>query len=244
MTTDSLSMAGSLAVVGSGEYLPSMMGLESQLLEDGKARGKKPVFVQLATAAGRESADRLKYWQRIGAEQAERLGVEVRFLPVFTRAEAETEEFVEAVQDAALIYFSGGDPNYLAASMRDTVLWSAIQTNFETGASLAGCSAGAMFMSQQVPRLRFTNRPPERGVAILPNLQVIPHFNMIHKWIPDAAVRALSDIPEDVRLIGIDDETALVRKNNSWSVWGAGHVHVLNGNSQGPFAHSEIIEGL
>jgi len=235
---------GSLAAVGSGEYLPSMLELESQLIKDGVAKGKQPVFVQLATAAGREGQERLDYWQRIGKQQAERLGVEVRFLPVFNREDAESEEFVDSVQDTALIYFSGGDPNYLANSMRDTVLWQAIQNNFNAGGSLAGCSAGAMFMSQQVPRIRFTNKEPVVGVGLLPKIQVIPHFNMIHKFVPDAVVRALSDVPEGVTLLGIDDETALVLKDGSWAAWGAGHVHILNGDGPKTFKHSEIVPNL
>jgi cyanophycinase-like exopeptidase len=221
-----------------------MLELESNLINDGVAKGKKPIFVQLATAAGRESEDRLEYWQRIGREQGERLGIEVQFLPVFNRNDAESEEFVGTVSDAALVYFSGGDPNYLANTMRGTVLWNAIQENLNTGGSLAGCSAGAMFMSNQVPRIRFSNKPHVSGVGILPTIQVIPHFNMIHKFIPDAVVRALSDVPDGVTLVGIDDETSLVRREDSWSVWGAGKVHILNGDSPRMFEHSELVPDL
>ncbi|MCX6402800.1 MAG: Type 1 glutamine amidotransferase-like domain-containing protein [Actinobacteria bacterium] len=235
---------GSIAVVGSGEYLPSMLELESLLISDGVANGKKPIFVQLATAAGRESKDSLDYWKRIGQEQASRLGVEAYFLPVFNRADAESEELVELVSNAALVYFSGGDPNHLANSMRETVLWKAIQENYYSGGSLAGCSAGAMFMSAQVPRLRLSNKPVERGVGLLPNLQVIPHFNMIHRWIPDAAVRALADIPKGVLLVGIDDGTSLLRRGDSWSVWGSGLVHVLNGDSPRTYQHLEMVPGI
>lgn len=235
---------GSLALVGSGEYLPSMLELESLLIQDGVAKGKQPIFVQLATAAGREGEERLEYWKGIGEDQARRLNVGSHFLPVFNRADAETDEFVDLVKSAALIYFSGGDPNYLANSMRDTILWHAIHENYKTGGSLAGCSAGAMFMSAQVPRIRFTNKPPVQGVGVIPSIQVIPHFNMIHKFIPDAVVRALSDVPDGVTLMGIDDETALLRRNDSWSAWGAGHVHILNGDSPRAFGHSEVVVDL
>ena len=235
---------GSLAAVGSGEYLPSMLELESSLISDGIKRGKQPVFVQLATAAGRESEERRDYWRMLGQDQADRLGVEARFLPVFGRAEAESHEFVDAVRDAALIYFSGGDPNHLANSMRDTILWQAIQENFNTGGSLAGCSAGAMFMSDQVPRIRFTTSPPVAGVGLLSHIQVIPHFNMIHRFIPDAVVRALSDVPDGVTLIGIDDETSMVRREDAWSVVGKGRVHILNGDEPRTFEHSEHITAL
>ena len=236
--------SGSLAAVGSGEYLPSMLDLEALLLSDGVARGKRPVFVQLATAAGQEGKERLNYWEKMGQEQASRLGVEVNFLPVFTRDDAESEEFVDHVRDAAFIYFSGGDPNYLANTMRDTVLWKAIKENFDSGGSLAGCSAGAMFLSTQVPRLRFTTRTPVAGVGLLPTVQVIPHFNMIHKLIPDVVVRLVTDIPDGVLLVGIDDETSLVQRDDSWSVWGAGDVHVLSGESPRTFKHGEVITGI
>ena len=236
--------SGSIALVGSGEYLTSMLELESLLISDGVANGKQPMFVQLATAAGRESQDSLEYWKRIGQEQAARLGVEAHFLPVFNREDAQSQEFIELVRDAALVYFSGGDPNHLANSMRETVLWKAIQENFASGGSLGGCSAGAMFMSAQVPRVRFTNRPMVTGVSLLPNVQIIPHFNMIHRWIPDAVVTALADIPKDVLLIGIDDETSLLRRGGSWSVWGSGQVHVLNGASPQTYKNSETVPGI
>ena len=235
--------SGSIAAVGSGEYLTSMLELESLLLADGVAKGKRPIYVQLATAAGLEGIDSRQYWQRLGQEQAERLGVEVRFLPVFNRADAESDEFIEVARDAALIYFSGGDPYHLANTMRGTILWQTIQDNFNSGGSLGGCSAGAMFLSSQVPRVRFTTKPPVPGVGLLPNLQVIPHFNMIHKFVPDAAVRALSDVPEGVMLVGIDDETSLVRRGQDWSVWGSGKVHILNGDSPRTYEHAEIVTG-
>jgi cyanophycinase-like exopeptidase len=67
---------------------------------------------------------------------------------------------------------------------------------------------------------------------------------MIHRWIPDDAIRALADIPKDVILLGIDDETSLLRRGDSWSVWGAGLVHVLNGDSPRTYQHLEIVPGI
>jgi len=45
---------GSLALVGSGEYLPQMAEFEKGLIDDGLANGKKPIYVQIPTAAGQE----------------------------------------------------------------------------------------------------------------------------------------------------------------------------------------------
>jgi len=46
-------MNGSLALVGSGEYLPAMTTFERSLLDDGIKNGKQPNYIQIPTAAGR-----------------------------------------------------------------------------------------------------------------------------------------------------------------------------------------------
>ena len=68
-------MYGSLALVGSGEYLPAMAALEKSLIDDAVANGKTPTYIQIPTAAGRESAEKLDYWKELGQAQAQRLGV-------------------------------------------------------------------------------------------------------------------------------------------------------------------------
>ena len=135
-------MNGSLALIGSGEYLPAMAKFEGSLIADGVRNGKESRYLQIPTAAGRESADRLDYWRRLGQVQADVLGVPCTYLPIYTREDAFNEEYVDAVANSALMYMSGGDPHHLAETLIDTPLWSAIIENWNTGASLAGCSAG------------------------------------------------------------------------------------------------------
>ena len=107
-------MPGSLALVGSGEFLPIMADFERSLIQDGINNNKKPTYVQIPTAAGQESTDRLKYWEKLGAEQAKLLEIEPHFLPIFTPEDAFNPELVNKIQDSALMYMSGGDPHYLA----------------------------------------------------------------------------------------------------------------------------------
>ena len=234
-------MPGSIALVGSGEFLPIMADFEKSLIVNGINNGKKPIYVQIPTAAGQESPDRLKYWEELGKRQAELLQIEQRFLPIFNRADAEKEEFAEQIKDAALIYMSGGDPHYLANSLIDTPVWNAIYTNWQTGASLAGCSAGAMAMCTEIPNFRFTKREPTRGLNILPNLRVIPHFDKFFRWIPDSAAKVLMHAPENSILLGIDELTALVRRSNEthWIVQGEAKVHILQGAPKQELLHGE-----
>jgi hypothetical protein len=102
-------MNGSLALVGSGEYLPAMASFEKSLLIDGIKNGKRPIYIQIPTAAGKETPDRLEYWKQLGKAQADRLDVDSIFLPIFTREDASNPEYVTLIKDSALMYMSGGD---------------------------------------------------------------------------------------------------------------------------------------
>src|SRR6266487_4529839 len=79
--------SGPLALVGSGEYLAVMAGVEGALIE-----GRPRRYVQIPTAAAPEGPDRLRYWLDLGAAQAERLGVEQVPVVVRDRGEAGSED--------------------------------------------------------------------------------------------------------------------------------------------------------
>ena len=224
-------MNGSLALVGSGEYLPAMATFEKSLLDDAIALGKAPTYIQIPTAAGKESSDRLDYWKELGAAQAQRIGVNPIHLPIYSREDAFNQVHVDAINNSALMYMSGGDPHHLATTLIDTPLWSAILSNWASGASLAGCSAGAMVLSSQIPNFRLTKNPPTQGLNLLPNIRVIPHFNKFFRWIPESAAKVLLHVPSDAILIGVDEMTAIVKRAGAehWVVVGDAKVHILKG---------------
>jgi cyanophycinase-like exopeptidase len=224
-------MNGSLALVGSGEYLPAMAEFEKSLVQDGVKNGKEARYVQIPTAAGRESADRLEYWKQLGLTQAKAIGVEATYLPIYTREDAFNQKYVDAVANSALMYMSGGDPHHLAEVLIDTPLWSAIVENWKTGASLAGCSAGAMVLSAHIPNFRLLKKTATQGLNLLPEIRVIPHFNKFFKWIPESAAKVLLHVPDNSILIGVDEMTAIVKRSGDteWVVFGEAKVHVLKG---------------
>lgn len=239
-------MNGSLALVGSGEYLPAMASFEKSLLDDGIKIGKRPIYIQIPTAAGKESPDRLEYWKQLGQAQAKRLDVDSIFLPIFTREDANNPEYAALIKDSALMYMSGGDPHYLAETLLGTTLWEAIQENWVTGASLAGCSAGAMVLSSHIPNFRLLKKSPSPGLSLLPEIRVIPHFNKFFKWIPESAAKVLLHVPDDSILIGVDELTAIVKRSGDehWVVVGDAMVHVLKGMPDQQLRDGEIITFL
>ena len=165
------------------------------------------------------------------------------FLPIFDRDAAHNPDFVAKIRDSALVYMSGGDPHYLANTLRGTPVLDAIVENWNSGGSLAGCSAGAMVMSSKIPNFRISRSAPTEGFNLLPDIRVIPHFNKFFKWIPDSAAKVLLDTPGDSLLVGIDELTAMVRRSgkSQWRVFGEAKVHILKGLSTQQLGHDEEI---
>ena len=236
-------MRGSLALVGSGEYLPAMAEFEKSLLDDGIKNGKENIYIQIPTAAAQESASRLEYWKDLGQKQAQAIGAKPLFLPIYTREDAQNMSFVNQISNSALIYMSGGDPHYLAKTLIDTPIWQAIVKNWQSGASLAGCSAGAMVLSSQIPNFRISRAQPTVGLNLIPNIRVIPHFNKFFKWIPESAAKLLMHVPDDSILIGIDELTAIVKRSGSdfWQVYGQAKLHTLKGLPEQQFSDGQEI---
>ena len=204
--------AGRIALVGSGEYLPVMGEVEAWLLE-----GRPQRYVQLATAAAPEGTSSLARWHDLGATSATRLGAEQVIIDVRKRADADDPAWVDKIKGAGLIYFSGGNPSYLARTLAGTKVWSAIEREWRAGASLAGCSAGAMALAGYVPDFRHPRNGGVNGLGVVPGVRVLPHFDRYTKWMPDFAMRPL--VTEGAQIIGIDEDTAFVAEPSSTPDW-------------------------
>jgi cyanophycinase len=238
---------GALALVGSGEYLPDLAHIEGALLDDGVNRGRRRLFVQIPTAAGRESSERLAYWERLGKEQAQRLESEWFSVPVHGEKEmqAPASEWSAAIAEAGLIYFSGGDPGHLVRTWRGSELWSAVEIAWRNGASLAGCSAGAMALCGDVLDVRHPRRRTIAGFGLVPGTRVLPHFDRYFGHLPGLVSRPLMKGPDGITVVGIHERTALVYglstvPTQGWSVLGHGSVEVL-GSAARLFGPGEVV---
>ena len=226
-----MTLRGPLALVGSGEYLPQMAEIEAGLLA-----GRPPRYVQLATAAVPDGPAVVERWHNLGIAQAERLAVEPVVVPVNDRADADDPSMAALIAGAGLVYLSGGDPAYLATTLRDSAVWAAIVAAWHAGSALAGCSAGAMALTSWVPRIRAPGKEGTEGLGLLPHLRVIPHFDMFAARMPDVVERFLAPEDPGVTVIGVDEQTALVGGPRDWTV--EGHQSVWRLTSDGRQAFS------
>lgn len=235
-------MAGRLALVGSGEYLPVLQDVEDWLFADNPR-----IYVQLATAAAPEGDSSLDYWHALGHEAAQRVGALQVVIDVRTREDANDPRWVEDIEQAGLIYLSGGNPTYLADTLRDTLVWQTIQRTWLAGAGLAGCSAGAMAMGGHVASFRHPRSDGTPGLGVVPQVRVLPHFDRYTGWMPDMALRPI--VNETSLVLGIDEDTALVAEEPrdgsrawSWHTRGRQSAYVVTKAGREPILDGVSLE--
>jgi cyanophycinase len=225
---------GAIALVGSGEYLAQMREVDRFLLDTlGAARARVAL---LPTASGLELGmpDR---WNTMGVEHFRGLGADVAPVALINRADALDAHVVAALQEADFYYFSGGNPEYLLETLRDTPAWEAIVTGYRHGAVLAGCSAGAMMLGSYTLSVRSVMRGQAPrwmpAMAVVPGIVVMPHFDRVADFAGPETFRAiLASAPDQATLVGIDEDTALIRAHHdrgglSWRVLGRQTVSVF-----------------
>ena len=229
-------MSGPVALVGSGEYLPVMQQIEAGLIA-----GRPPRFVQLATAAAPEGQGSLARWHTLGLAAAERIGVEQVVIPVVDRISADDEGLASLVEGAGLVYLSGGNPGFLAETLHGTAVWTAIQAAWRGGAALAGSSAGAMAMGGRVAPIRTPWRSAPPGLGLVPGVEVLPHFDRFAGRMPDRLLDWLASAPDDVTVVGVDEDTATVWDGSGWTVRGRQSAWLLHREGREGFADGQPI---
>lgn len=219
-------MNGLITLVGSGEYLPVMDNVDRHLLDSLHLNGRKPRVVCLPTAAGREGDASINRWSSMGIQHFQKLGAEVSALRIIDRASAEDAQWESLLEEADLVYFSGGDPGHLHQTMNGSRAWRAAQRAWERGAIYAGCSAGAMILGKRMPSFRLAGT--QEGFGFVPATFIVPHFDAIPGVWKSIVFALQKQLKKGERMIGVDENTALIgRLGGEWTVMGPGKVHVF-----------------
>jgi len=213
---------GTLALAGSGEYLPGMNIVDQRLLESLTEPAR---VVCLPTAAGTEGEDRLRYWMDLGEVHFNALGVQsVESLRVVSRSDAQNPDLIHRVETANFIYVSGGKPFYLLECLTGTPMLEAILDTLRAGGVVAGCSAGAMIFGERIPNRSFIGGTLP-GIGLLPGHFIIPHFDEV----PFVLRFAIPHLVGSMTMLGIEANTVLTCSNNSFTVLGSGGVTLEHG---------------
>jgi len=233
-------MNGLIALVGSGEYLPVMEDVDRYLLDSLNLNGRRPRVVCLPTAAGKEGDQSVNRWSSMGVDHFTKLGADVTALRIIDRASADDQQYEPFLENADLIYFSGGDPGYLYQTLKDTCAWFAAQRAWSRGAVYAGCSAGAMILSKRMPSFRLAGT--QEGFGVVPAEFIVPHFDAIPAIWKPVVLALQKQLKNGQRMIGVDEDTALIGSlNGAWKAMGRSNVHVFTHDGKIKYKSGDVV---
>lgn len=230
-------MAGLLVLNGGDEFHP---GNDEQDRILASAAGRGPAYV-VPTAAARQGPEQAVAH---ATEWFAHFGLQLQELAVLKRTDANSKELAGSARAAGFFYLVGGDPGLVAQVLAGSRVWTAMFEAWRDGAALAGSSAGAMALcGHTLIRASWPNRfnrRPAAALGVVPGTAVLPHFDTFgHKWI-ESADRELPG----TTLLGIDERTAAVWRDERWTAAGRGAVTVIGGSDTRTFRSPAEIEGL
>jgi cyanophycinase len=163
------------------------------------------------------------------------LGVDsIAHVDIRSRDDAKDPSCVRRVEEAGVVFFSGGDQLRITSQLGDSPTYQALQDRYYSGLLVAGTSAGAAAM----PETMIVSGPGDEsteisaigmapGLALLPNVVVDSHFAQRGRI--GRLIGAVAQNPKNLGF-GIDEDTAMVvEQGETFEVIGSGAVYVVDG---------------
>jgi cyanophycinase len=225
--------AGTFVLVGGGEFGAGCRDLHAELVRTSSAEE----IVLVPAAAAFEHPERVG--ERALAHFAG-VGARVRVLDVLHRSEAEDPKNAEIVRAAKFVYVADGSPLHLRSVLKDSALFEALLASYHGGGVLAASGAGATVLCD--PMVDPRGGAYTVGLGVVRNLAVFPYHGTAADHLRE---RSIDLLPSNATLVGIDEETALVREGDgTWRVAGVGHVTVYGADASLAYEPGAEITGL
>jgi cyanophycinase len=159
------------------------------------------------------------------------------------RSEAEAEDKLKILDDAAGIFFSGGDQLRITSQLGDTPIEKRVLALHQRGGVIAGTSAGATAMSETM-LVRGTSSETHRigdlhmapGLGLLRDVIIDQHFAERGRF-----GRLLGAVAHNPRVLGmgIDEDTAAIVEQDELRAIGSGAVYIVDAHH---VTHSNVAE--
>ncbi len=250
---------GVIALMGSGELTPTMVGVHKELL----ARlGSCPRAVFLDTPAGFQlNADQLsqravEYFRvNVGYPMAV-ISLKARDIPA-----VEAERAFRALRDSDYILVGPGSPTYAVRQWRETPVPGILEKRIDQGGCLVAASAAALTIGRftlPVYEIYKVGQDPHwvEGLNILGrfglNTVVVPHWNNAEGGTHDTRFCFMGEsrlkllesmLPGDVSVLGIDEHTVCIidLDKKEFSIKGLGTVTLRHRTSERKFFREESL---
>lgn len=207
-------VTGTLALIGGSDF-------------GGDGRHHRPLFpagIELTLVPTAMAYENPSAVVREATEHFASLGVGVRPLHAYTRADASSAELVDLARSSDALYITAGSPMHLRSVLLHTPLLAVMVEAWSRGATVAVDAESCSVLCSHMVDSRggaFTV-----GLGLITTMTVIPRFD---RWSPDKRHRTISLAPADLVVVGIDEATGLVRTpTGEWDTIGSGSVHVFS----------------
>lgn len=217
---------GSLVIVGGGMRDLSILQEFAEL-----AGGLDAPIVVIPTAGGAEHYD--EFWPGLAQFRAAGL-TNLTLIHTYDRTEADTPEFAQAIREADGVWFPGGRQWRLADSYLHTEVHDALVELLARGGAIGGSSAGATILGSYLARGDTSSNTimmgdHEEGFGFISNIAIDQHLLRRNRQFDLLEIMAAK--PELLG-IGLDEDTAIVVRNNRFRVIGQSYVVIYDTTHQ------------
>ena len=209
-------MAGEICLVGGNEYRSGCVEMDKAIIQATGKESPRVLIVPTAAVTGpvKSANDGVTYFSSLGAHASP--------LMVLERQEADDPGLAKEVASADIVYFSGGNPDHLLATLRGSRLLDELLEAVSKGTVLAGSSAGAMVLGSWMRR-------PSGGtwveaLGVVPGVAVLPHHE--GRRPEDVSTQLQGQLPTNLKVLGIDAMVGCMIGPSGWRVAGSGNVTV------------------
>lgn len=234
---------GKLVAIGGNEDRKNELKVLGKLVD---LCGGRPPVVEVIPVASSEpvelAKDYLQAFRNLNVK-------DVRVLDARTRAEAEDPKLVERVQEADILFFTGGDQLRITSVLGGSPLLQAILGRYEDGAIIAGTSAGAAAM----PATMIFHGGATDGALAKGNVQMTPGLGLITRAIVDTHFvdrgrfsRLIESVAANPGHIGLglsEDTGVIIHDGERIEVIGSGLVVIVDGHNVGHTNISDVRMG-
>lgn len=219
---------GSLIIIGGHEDKEHDMEILKEVAKPLSHTKKRLLIVTVASHLPQELA---KDYQEVFGK----LGVKnIDVLDIRTRADAYSAENVGKVDEASVVFFTGGDQLRITSQIGGSPVSMRIRELFRDGGIVAGTSAGAaampdtmLFAGPSDESLEISALGMAPGLGLIEGVVIDSHF--AERGRMGRLLGAVAQNPRNLG-IGIDEDTAIaVRSGETFEVLGSGAVYIVDG---------------
>jgi len=229
------------SLLGSGEFQPWSEPVDRRLVDEADGDGRVLI---LPTASAPEGKDVFERWGSLGLAHFSRLDIAAEVLELKTKEDTDDPRLLERLEGASAIYFSGGNPAFLAATLAESDFLDALLKQLDRGMAYAGCSAGVACLNE----ITFDSDTTEMGEVWKPGLDLVPrslfapHWDIVDTWIPGARDFIIGSVHDGYTFVGLDEDTAMVGDGATWEVLGNSGIHVRKDGGSATYRNGDRFE--